>query len=130
MKNWNLRQIYLYLVSFVSLMILIVGLINTVQAFLDFFAPETYYGPSPSDVYFRYKSQTEIPQDVIEKQIQWEKEQAKLNSYSTRYHALKRGVSNIAVALPIWLYHWRKIQTEHKALEASSKQVSKETAQA
>ncbi|MBE3518751.1 MAG: hypothetical protein IMW97_00405 [Firmicutes bacterium] len=115
MKNLSLRQIYLYLVSFVALMILVAGLIQTVMAIADFFIPQAYYEPGPADIYSRYKamgSATEIPEEVIRQQIQFEKEQAAKNILASRYSNLRRALAYVLVGLPVWLYHWKKIQYE------------------
>lgn len=115
MKNWTLRQVYLYLVTFVSLMILIAGLISTIMAVSDFFIPRPYYSPGPADIYTRFKSmegRQDIPREIIEEQIEFEKEQARNNMLYSIYQNLKRGVAFVLVALPIWLYHWRRIQFE------------------
>lgn len=115
MKNLSLRQVYLYLVSFVALMILVAGLIQTVMAIADFFIPQAYYEPGPADIYSRYRmadSGTEIPEEIIQQQIQFEKEQARKNFLASRYSSLRSALAYVLVGLPVWLYHWRKIQKE------------------
>ncbi len=115
MRNLSLRQIYLYLVSFVALMILVAGLIQFVMAVADFFIPQTYYEPGPAEIYSRYKipdRETEIPKEIIEQQIQFEKEQARRNFLASRYSNLRRALAYVLVGLPVWMYHWMKIQKE------------------
>jgi len=113
-----LRQIYLYLVSFVALMILVAGLIQTVMAVADFFIPQTYYVPGPAEIYNRYRvpdGERQMPEEIIEQEIEFEKEQARTSSLASRYSSLRRAAAYVVVALPVWLYHWRKIQQEGTA---------------
>ncbi|HHW17902.1 MAG TPA: hypothetical protein GXX30_03240 [Firmicutes bacterium] len=117
MKNWSLRQIYLYLVSFVSLMILLAGLISLVRGAADLAFPREYYEPGPADVYLRYRemqgqNKEPIPEEVIKQQLEHEKLQARRNAVSASLSGLKQGLSYVLVGLPTWLYHWRKIQSE------------------
>ena len=117
MKNLTLRQIYLYLVSFVALMLTVTGLIQTLMAAADFILPTVYYVPGPADIYNRFRTpegKETVPKEVIDQQIQFEISQAKAQSRMGAYQQLKRGVAYIAVALPVWLYHWRKVQSENR----------------
>lgn len=118
MRNWNLRHVYLYLVSFVSLMLVITGMIRGVMACTDFFFPQNYYTPSPADVYSRYKTpdgKDTLPKEVIDQQIAYEAEQSKNSMRTSAIMELKRASAYVIVALPVWLYHWRRIQIEVKA---------------
>lgn len=117
MRNWSLRQIYLYLVSFTGLVLLIIGMIRSVMAFGEFLMPNAYYIPGPAEVYSRYKTpegKEIVPKEVVEEQIKFEADRAKEQSRSFAYNELRRGLAYVVVALPVWLYHWRKIQAEAK----------------
>ncbi len=118
MRNWTLRQIYLYLVSFVALMLVVTGLIRSVMALGDFLMPNTYYVPGPAEIYARYQGPagktSDVPADVIEQQIKFETDRAMAQQRSGSYNELRRGISYVLVALPVWLYHWRKVQLENK----------------
>ncbi|MGB9867832.1 MAG: hypothetical protein ACPLPR_08035 [Bacillota bacterium] len=114
-KDWTLKQAYLHLVAFVSLMIVIIGLISTVIALLDFVFPPEYYSPGPADVYMRYLRQDgsqELPKEIVQEQIEFEKAQARRNQLVSIYRGLKRGIAYVLVGLPVWLYHWRRIRVE------------------
>ena len=117
MRNLTIRQIYLYLVSFVALMLMVTGLIQSVMAVADFVLPSTYYVPGPADIYNRYRGpdgKETVPKEVIDQQVQFETAQAKTQARMGAYQELKRGLAYIAVALPVWLYHWRKVQSENR----------------
>ena len=117
MRNWNLRHFYLYLVSFVSLMLVVTGLIRGAMAAADYFFPANYYTPGPVDIYSRYKTpdgKETMPKEVIDQQIAFETAQAKANVKSGAFNELKRAIAYVAVALPVWIYHWRRVQIEAK----------------
>lgn len=119
MRNWTLRQVYMYLVSFVALMIVVTGLIRTVMAVGDRFMPNAYYVPGPAEICSRYQGPegkpTTVPKEVIDQQVAFETERAKAMQWSSTYNEMRRGLSYVLVALPVWLYHWRRIQAENKA---------------
>lgn len=117
MRNLTLRQIYLYLVSFVALMLLVTGLIRSVMAVADFFMPNGYYIPGPAEVYARFRGpdgKDTVPKEVIEQQTEFEQERAKAQRNAGAYNELKRGLAYVVVALPVWLYHWRKVQFDSR----------------
>jgi hypothetical protein len=117
-RNWTLRQTYLYLVSFVALMLVVTGLIRTVMAVGDRILPSTYYIPGPAEIYARYQQPdgkpATVPKEVIDQQVAFEIERAKQMQWSGSYNEMRRGLSYVLVALPVWLYHWRKVQKENK----------------
>lgn len=115
MRNWTLKQAYLYLVSFVSLMILIAGLINTIMAVADLFTPKPYFSPGPAEVYLRYsklEGGAQIPKEIIEEQLAFEKARERENQLASVYQNVKRGLAYLVVALPVWLYHWKHVRLE------------------
>lgn len=118
MRNWTLRQVYLYLVSFVALMLVVTGLIQTVMALGDRLMPNTYYVPGPAEIYSRYQTPdgkpTTVPKEVIDQQVEFEVQRAKEMQWSGTYNQMRRGLSYVLVALPVFLYHWRKAQSENR----------------
>lgn len=118
MRNWNLRHVYLYLVCFVSLMLVITGTIRGVMACADYFFPQNYYTPSPIDIYNRYNTpdgKQTVLKEVIDQQVAYETAQTKTNVRMGAFGELKRGLAYVVVTLPVWIYHWRRIQIEVKA---------------
>lgn len=102
----RLRSVYLYLVSFVSLMMILMGVIFTVQNITDVMFPTNYY----YDMY-PYEKMGEVSE---EQQKNYEENQRK-NYENTRIESKKNVAKSIAVvvvALPTFVYHWRKVEQE------------------
>ncbi|QNU65983.1 hypothetical protein EHE19_013955 [Ruminiclostridium herbifermentans] len=111
----KLRNIYLYLVSFVSLMMILIGLIFTVQNITDVLFPTNYY-------YEAYPIQ-KTPSMTEEEFKRYEEEQ-KINEYNQKMNYnnqlinskknVAKSIAVVIVALPTFAYHWRKIEKEKK----------------
>jgi len=103
---WKLRNIYLYLVCFVTLMMMIAGTIGFISGITNIYFPVdySYYETIPTE------PGKEIPQN---KKI---KEDAKKIQEKNRSNENKRqlisSLSVVFVALPIFIYHWKKIENE------------------
>ena len=103
----KLRNIYLYLVSFVSLMLILIGLIFTIQNLTDLIFPTNYYyDTAPIDK----TGQTEEEKKAYE-ESQRRNEQ---NQRTLRGKAVAKSTSVVVVALPSFIYHWRKIEKEKR----------------
>ena len=95
----KLRNVYLYLVSFVSLMMILMGIIFTVQNITDVVFPTNYY----------YEA---LP---IEKTGSLSVEEQKNYEENRNIESKKNVAKSIAVvvvALPTFAYHWRKVEKE------------------
>jgi hypothetical protein len=119
--KWSIDQLYFYLVCFVMLITIIVGVTSLVRAGIDLLipVPETSIGrpyeqyPQPPPPNGTGETQSKLPREVIEReQSNWEE----LNKNSFRQNALNstmlnlfRGLAQLFVAFPIYIYHWRKI---------------------
>lgn len=102
----KLRSIYLYLVSFVSLMMIIMGVIFTVQNITDVMFPTNYY-------YEMYPAEKTGDLSEEEKQ-QYEENQKKYyeNTIVESKKNVAKSVAVVVVALPTFVYHWRKVEKE------------------
>lgn len=105
---FKLRNVYLYLVSFVSLMMILIGLIFTVQNITDVIFPTNYY----------YET---VPIDKGNTMSEEEKKQYEENRMRNENNQTMQNKKNVAksvavvlVALPTFLYHWKKIEKEKK----------------
>ncbi len=113
--GWQIRNIYLYLVSFVTLLILIFGLVAFLGNIADFIFPTDYQG---------YITLMEVEaefnrggQNVESLQELDEIRQGRMDNETSRnqIYRIRRLVSSLAtwlVALPFYLYHWKKIKIE------------------
>lgn len=112
--GWDIRRIYLYLVSFATLMMMVVSTVQILQGVVNVAYPNPQPGPFYSEVKARYsdavKNDPKITEAEIKKQIDEERAQAQSNQ---RYYDIRSLINNVVmfvVALPVYLYHWRKIQ--------------------
>ena len=108
----KLRNLYLYLVSFVSLMMILMGLIFTVQNITDVIFPTNYYE----------SIQPEKTGNLsVEEQKNYEESQKRYEENQKRYEenrnveskkSVAKSIAVVVVALPTFGYHWRKIEKE------------------
>lgn len=104
----RLRNIYLYLVSFVALMMIIIGLIFTVQNITDVLFPTNYYyEPLPIE-----KSGTMT--DADKKAYDENQKRNEQNQKTQSKKNVAKSVAVVLVALPTFAYHWTKIEKEKK----------------
>lgn len=104
----KLRSIYLYLVSFVALMMILIGLIFTVQNITDVLFPTNYYySPIPAE-----KTPGMTEEEL--KKIEQENKLNEQNQIMQSKKSVAKSVAVVIVALPTFVYHWRKIEKEKK----------------
>lgn len=109
---FRLRNVYLYLVSFVTLMMILGGIIFTVQNITDVVFPTNYYnGPIAAQ-----KSGNLSAKD--KKAIQEEQKTMQANQRTESKKSVAKSIAVVLVALPTFIYHWRKIETEKKGQDA------------
>lgn len=97
----KLRNIYLYLVSFVSLIMILMGIIFTVQNTTDVIFPTNYY-------YEGYPQEKENSFSAESKKIYEE------NRNMENKKNVAKAITVVVVALPTFAYHWRLIEKERK----------------
>ncbi len=114
----NIRQVYLYLVSFATLMMLIVGTVRLITGFVDLVYPDPAAYPPVSEIKSRaIEMQAKDPgvrAEDIEKQYM---EEAERQAAIQRHYRIKQFINSlalVAVSLPFYLYHWRKIRYERE----------------
>jgi len=103
----KLRNIYLYLVSFVTLMMILGGLIFTVQNVTDVIFPTNYYETYPVE---KEGNLTEEEKKLNEVNLQRNRE----NQMTESKKNVAKSIAVVVVALPTFLYHWKKIEREKK----------------
>ncbi|MCL4079440.1 hypothetical protein MX659_07570 [Coriobacteriia bacterium Es71-Z0120] len=104
-SKWSLRNIYLYLVCLITLIMVIVGAVGVVRSGVELLYPEpTIMEPLPKDG-------SGTPEMTEE---EWQRQQEIGRQQSQRW-AIINVVGNLALVLiagPIYIYHWRKIEEE------------------
>lgn len=105
--KFSLRLLYLYLFSFVGLLITIIGSIQLIDLGLKtyvFKVSEYTYYPDP------YLSEADnVKIDVAEQKRRSEEEQA-----NQRKRQVSNSLAMILVGAPVYLYHWQTIKKENR----------------
>lgn len=100
--RWSLRNIYLYLVCLITLIMVIVAVVGLVRGTVELIYPDPGYYSGP------VKEGDRTEEDIkAEREYQLE---------SSRRYAIINLVGNVAMLLvagPLYVYHWRKIEVEH-----------------
>jgi len=113
--KWDLEHVYFYLVSFAALILIIIGAVNITRTAINYVIP-VYDDYRP----FAYEDLTQWeekfgPEFVAKEQDRYDAI-AKDNFSRSLIRDLVGGFAFIVIALPVYLYHWRKIPK----LEATS----------
>lgn len=105
--SWDIRRVYLYLVSFATLMMMVVGTVFMFQGVVNLAFP------NPQAEY-ELKMQRPVPEKSgITLRDEEIKEEARQMQAQQRYYQIRQIIDSliaILIALPVYLYHWRKIQ--------------------
>jgi hypothetical protein len=114
----NIRTIYLYAVSFATLMMPIFGVVGLVQSVVEFAYPPPVWAPGPADHYYRIRdADPQMSPELIQEQIEHERENQEQMALHGRVTQVARNFALIGVALSIYLYHWRRVQQENRGAE-------------
>jgi hypothetical protein len=107
----KLRNVYLYLVSFVALMMILSGLIFTAQNFTDVLFPtNTYYDTYPID---KEGNLTAEEKKLYEENQKRNEENRRTDSKKS----VAKSIAVVLVALPTFMYHWKKIEKEKNEIK-------------
>lgn len=99
-----LRNIYLYLVCLISLVITIFAAVNLVSALVELLYPDPGY-----PFYEPVKNAASDPADTVARVA------AALNSARRQsILALVSAGTTLLIAVPVYFYHWRRVQRENK----------------
>ncbi len=101
----NIRLVYLYLFSFVGLLIIVIGSVKLVDLGMKTFIfkeADRYEYISSTNLTEEAKKQEKINQINMEKEL-----------VRQRQRELSNSLAMIIVGLPLYLYHWRIIQKQY-----------------
>lgn len=118
--KWTIRSVYFYLVSFVMLLTLVFGSVGVINSAVAMFEPgyAAYQLKDPSnELRIREELRRSYPEASDEDVARWAADRV-LQDYARdaavqRYHRWARLVRSavlVVVALPVYLYHWRRAQ--------------------
>jgi len=103
--KFSIRILYLYLFSFVGLLIIVIGSIRLVDLGIKTFIFKD------SDKYEIYP--VKIEGEEVES-VEVQEARQKRESKRQKQRELSGSISMILVGVPLYLYHWRTIQKENK----------------
>jgi TRAP-type C4-dicarboxylate transport system permease small subunit len=106
-ERWSLRNIYLYLVCLITLIMVIIAAVNTVRAVAELIIP------TEGDPYYRGAPLVEGEDGRDIEVVEKEAELWRLEERRRAYLNLIGSVAMLLVAGPIYVYHWRKIEGEN-----------------
>lgn len=113
-----IRRIYLYLFSFVGLIVIVIGSVQLIDLGLRI------YVFKDAETYIRYPA---YPQKAVdgsqeqltpEQQAKYDQEQMEAEAKSRKaehQRTLSNSLAMILVGTPLFLYHWRVISKENRA---------------
>ncbi len=114
-NSWQLKTIYLYLISFVTLMMIIFGFISFVNNLARFAFPTNYnYYPTLMEIEREYINNKQETPPISELE-QIREERMAYDQNRDRIYLLRDLIGSITVWLipiPFYLFHWRKIEKE------------------
>ncbi|MBS4032274.1 MAG: hypothetical protein KGZ63_12770 [Clostridiales bacterium] len=115
--KWSIDQLYFYLVCFVMLITIIIGITGLVRAGIDIIVPvpDTTFGKPVREFgpVTGGGDKSQLPAEIIEseiiKQEEYNSQRERNNVFNQAMLQILRGLAQLAVAFPVYLYHWRKI---------------------
>jgi len=102
--KFNLRLLYLYLFSFVGLLIVVIGSIQMVDLGL-----KTFVFKNADNYFYPMNTGKDDPNFVS---VEDQKKQQEQSTRAQREQQLVNSISMIVVGLPLYLYHWKTIGKE------------------
>lgn len=117
--TWDVRKTYYYLVCFATLVMMIIGAVQTVRNTLDLALPAEPHRPTALDVVERYRQPPQSNADTLsltrEELEQMANEEAARFRREQRRRDLRDLLGSLAlvlIAAPVYVYHWRKVRHE------------------
>lgn len=107
--RWDIQHVYFYLVSFVAMILLIIGAVNLTQTAIAYLTPV----PEDYNYMFDEASIKDWKEEFGSALVQQEKDRFEsISRENNRRNLLRELIGSLAyiiIALPVYLYHWRKI---------------------
>ncbi|KKR72655.1 hypothetical protein A3A55_03430 [Candidatus Roizmanbacteria bacterium RIFCSPLOWO2_01_FULL_40_14] len=115
MQRFSIRLLYLYLFSFVGLLITVIGLIRLVELGMKvyIFQGADQYSYYSAPVSKEPGTENFSPEELKQREEEQKKQQEEENTRN-RQREFSGAISMILVGIPLYLYHWKTIQKENK----------------
>ena len=105
---WSPRNIYLYVVCLITLLLSVFAVVELVRAAVEIVYPE----PVQPQVRVMRPPPGVEEAPIDEKQMEEQRETQRRWAVRNTVLRLVRNVAMLLVALPLYVYHWRKIEVE------------------
>jgi hypothetical protein len=110
--KFSIRLLYLYLFSFIGLLIAIIGSVRLVQLGLKVYV---FGGADRYDAYIAPAPVVDGREELTEEDIARQKKLNEAESQRQRQREVAEAAAMIIVGAPLYLYHWKTIQKESKS---------------
>lgn len=116
MKSFSIRLLYLYLFSFVGLLITVIGIIRLVELGMKvyIFQGADQYSYYSAPVIKEPGVENLSPEEQKQRDEEQKKQQEEEN-IRNRQREFSGALAMIIVGIPLYLYHWKTIQKENKS---------------
>jgi hypothetical protein len=111
MFSKNIRTLYLYVVSFLSLMAMIYGTVSLVEKITNYIYPVAYMSSS----YSSYDDINYTTKDVYNTTISKQQEESNIQRETLK--DIFTSIAVILVSVSLYSYHWTMVQKEEKREE-------------
>jgi hypothetical protein len=113
------REIYLYIVCIIALVIFIVGLVMVYNGAINYVRPTTYMTKSSIVTMYSAEQYQNLSREEIDQLAEEELNASIQSEKDMAFKDLLRGVLLVVIAIPLFAFHWRKAQAMwHINLEA------------
>lgn len=109
--KFNIKLLYLYLFSFIGLLVVVIGMIQLVNLGLK------VYIFNGADEY-SYAVPVMEPSKIASDEARFQKEalvNQKIETVRNRQRQFSDAIAMVLVGAPLYLYHWKKIQSQKSA---------------
>ena len=111
--KFNVRNLYFYLVCFMSIIIFVMGTVQAVGNFLDIMYPD----PDGPWIIERFDKQVEEGMMTSEEAEKKAEEMRRLERERMKVHNIKdlaQNITMIVIAIPLFLVHWRRVANQEE----------------
>ncbi|MEW5784425.1 MAG: hypothetical protein AB1767_05010 [Bacillota bacterium] len=119
-KDWNIKNIYLYLVCLVTLVLFISGFISSVGSAMQILLPDQ---PNVSlfHIYYpEYKEGEEVFTPPPLSKLEKDRQERELQEMNYRYYTWRQLLNSLAlmiIPIPFYLYHWKMVKPSSRRPE-------------
>jgi len=105
------REIYLYIVCLIALVIFIVGLVTVYNGSINYVKPTTYMTKSNIRTMYPADQYQDLSKEEIDQLVEDELNASLQSEKDIAFKGLLRGILLAVIAIPLFAFHWRKAQT-------------------